>query len=63
MNGHTPPISKLGMALGMKIFGENSFGWRIPQAILGTLSVLLIYLLVEKIFKDKLVGNFISGSF
>ena len=53
-----PPISKLGMALGMKIFGENSFGWRIPQAILGTLSVLLIYLLVEKIFKDKLVAIF-----
>ena len=51
-----PPISKLGMALGMKIFGENSFGWRIPQAVLGTLSVLLIYLLAKEIFKDKLVG-------
>jgi Gpi18-like mannosyltransferase len=51
-----PPISKLGMALGMKIFGENSFGWKIPQAILGTLSVLLIYLLAKEIFKDKLVG-------
>ena len=51
-----PPLSKLGMVVGMKIFGENSFGWRIPQAILGTLSVLLIYLLAKEIFKDKLVG-------
>ncbi|MDP3918197.1 MAG: glycosyltransferase family 39 protein [Candidatus Woesebacteria bacterium] len=51
-----PPISKLVMALGMKIFGENSFGWRIPQAILGTLSVYLIYLLAKEIFKDKLVA-------
>ncbi|MDP2692972.1 MAG: phospholipid carrier-dependent glycosyltransferase, partial [bacterium] len=42
--------------LGMKIFGENSFGWRIPQAILGTLSVYLIYLLAKEIFKDKLLG-------
>mgnify|MGYP001558558194 FL=1 len=51
-----PPISKLGMALSMYIGGENSFGWRIPQAILGTLSILLIYLLARFIFKDKLVG-------
>lgn len=51
-----PPLSKLGMVVGMKIFGENSFGWRIPQAILGTFSVLLIYLLTKEIFKDKLVS-------
>jgi predicted membrane-bound dolichyl-phosphate-mannose-protein mannosyltransferase len=51
-----PPLSKLGMVLGMKVFGENSFGWRIPQAILGTLAVLLIYLLAKEMFKDKLVA-------
>ena len=51
-----PPLSKLGMVVGMKIFGENSFGWRIPQAILGALSVLLIYLLSKEIFKDRLLG-------
>jgi dolichyl-phosphate-mannose--protein O-mannosyl transferase len=51
-----PPLSKLGMVVGMKIFGENSFGWRIPQAILGTLSVLLIYLLTKEIFKDRLIS-------
>ena len=51
-----PPLSKLGMVVGMKIFGENSFGWRIPQAIFGTLSVLLIYLLAKEIFRDKFVG-------
>ena len=51
-----PPLSKLGMALGMKIFGENSFGWRVPQAILGTLSVLVIYLLAREVFKDKLTA-------
>lgn len=51
-----PPLSKLGMVLGMLVFGENSFGWRIPQAILGVLSILLIYLLTKEIFKDKLIG-------
>lgn len=49
-----PPVSKLGMVIGMKIFGENSFGWRFPQAILGTLSVLMVYLLTLEIFKDRL---------
>jgi predicted membrane-bound dolichyl-phosphate-mannose-protein mannosyltransferase len=51
-----PPISKLGMCVGMKIFGESPFGWRVPQAILGTFSVLLVYLIAQEIFKDRLVG-------
>ncbi len=51
-----PPLSKLGMALGMIIFGNNSFGWRAPQAILGSLCVLLIYFLVKEIFKDRLTA-------
>jgi len=49
-----PPISKLGMVVGMKIFGETPFGYRIPQAILGTLSVYIVYLLAQVIFKDRL---------
>lgn len=51
-----PPVAKLGMVAGMKIFGENSFGWRIPGALFGTGVVLLIYLIASEIFKDRLVG-------
>ena len=51
-----PPLAKLGMVLGMKIFGENSFGWRIPGALLGVGSVFLIYLLAKILFKDEVVG-------
>ncbi|MBI4157953.1 glycosyltransferase family 39 protein [Candidatus Woesebacteria bacterium] len=51
-----PPLAKLGMALGMKIFGENSFGWRIPAALLGAGTVYLVYVLGKTIFKDELVG-------
>ncbi len=53
-----PPLAKLGMQLGMLVFGENAFGWRLPAALLGTLSVLLVYLLAKEIFKDYLVGLF-----
>lgn len=51
-----PPLSKLSMALGMKILGDNPLGWRVPQAIFGTLAIYLIYLLASVIFKDRLVG-------
>lgn len=51
-----PPLAKLGMVLGMMIFGENSFGWRIPGALLGVGSVFLVYLISRKLFKDDLVS-------
>src|SRR5258706_3054733 len=56
-----PPIAKLGMVIGMKIFGENSFGWRIPGALLGVGSVFLVYLIAKKLFEDEMVG-LISGA-
>jgi predicted membrane-bound dolichyl-phosphate-mannose-protein mannosyltransferase len=58
-----PPIAKLGMVLGMTIFGQNSFGWRIPGAILGIGSVFLVYLLGKEIFDDELIGLLSAGVF
>lgn len=51
-----PPLAKLGMVAGMVIFGENSFGYRVPQAILGTLAVYLVFLIAKQIFNDDLIG-------
>lgn len=48
-----PPIAKLGMVVGMFVFGQNSFGWRIPGALLGVGAVYLIYLIAKKIFDDE----------
>lgn len=58
-----PPTAKLGMALGMRIFGENAFGWRIVQAVLGTGVVYLIYLLAKQLFKDEVVALLSSSVF
>ena len=58
-----PPLAKLGMVLGMTIFGQNSFGWRIPGAILGVGSVFMVYLLAKIIFKDKVIGLLSAGVF
>lgn len=48
-----PPVAKLGMIVGMTIFGQNSFGYRIPAAILGTLCVGLIYAIAYELFKKR----------
>ncbi len=58
-----PPLAKLGMVLGMLVFGENSFGWRIPGAILGVGSVFLVYLLAKELFKDEAVGLLAAAVF
>ncbi len=51
-----PPFAKLAMWAGMKVVGENSLGWRLPAAILGTATVFLIYKLAKDIFKDEGMG-------
>lgn len=48
-----PPLAKLGMALGMKIFGETPFGWRFPGAVLGVVSVFLVYKIAKALFDDE----------
>ncbi|HEX6976933.1 MAG TPA: phospholipid carrier-dependent glycosyltransferase [Patescibacteria group bacterium] len=58
-----PPLAKEGMVLGMLVFGENPFGWRIPGALLGVGSVILIYLIARKLFEDDLAGVLAAGVF
>ena len=58
-----PPLAKLGMWLGMAILGENSFAWRLPGAILGTLAVYLVFLIAKTIFKDEVIGLLAVGVF
>ena len=45
-----PPIGKWVIALGIKVFGDNPFGWRIAVALLGTLSILMIAKIAARIF-------------
>ena len=58
-----PPLAKEGMVLGMMVFGENSFGWRIIGAILGVGSVYLVYVLAKELFKNETAALLSSGIF
>ena len=44
-----PPLAKLIIALGIKLFGFNSFGWRVMPALFGTAIVPLMYLLARQL--------------
>jgi dolichyl-phosphate-mannose-protein mannosyltransferase len=52
-----PPLGKLIIALGIKIFHDTPFGWRIMSALFGTALIPLIYL-TGKELANKTVGFF-----
>lgn len=48
-----PPVGKWLIAAGIKLFGDNEFGWRIAVAIAGTLTVYLTAKIAQRIFQDQ----------
>ncbi|MHA7292251.1 dolichyl-phosphate-mannose--protein mannosyltransferase [Arthrobacter sp. HLT1-21] len=52
-----PPVGKWMIALGMLAFGsDNAFGWRFSAALVGTLSILLIALIAQRLFGSPILG-------
>lgn len=45
-----PPVGKWMIAVGIQVFGDNPFGWRVVVALLGTLSILLIAKIASRLF-------------
>lgn len=48
-----PPVAKYGMVLGMLLFGENSFGWRVGSAVFGVISIYGLYRLSLALFASQ----------
>ena len=48
-----PPVGKWVIASGIKLFGDNSFGWRFSTALLGTISILFVYLIAKHLFNSE----------
>ena len=55
-----PPLGKEITAVGVLIFGENSFSWRIMQAMFGALGTIFIFFLAKALFSSSGVGLFAS---
>jgi dolichyl-phosphate-mannose--protein O-mannosyl transferase len=48
-----PPVGKWLIATGIKLFGDNAFGWRIAAAIAGTLTIYLAARIAKRIFQEN----------
>ena len=56
-----PPLAKWLIAIGVRIFGYDSFGWRISAAVAGTITVALLYLLGRRLLRSTLGAAVASG--
>ena len=56
-----PPLAKWLLALGIRLFGYDSFGWRISAAIAGTLTVLLLFLLARRLLRSTVAASLTAG--
>ena len=50
-----PPVGKWLIASGIKLFGDNEFGWRFASAVFGTLLILLFARLLHVLFYSPLL--------
>ena len=55
-----PPLGKWTIALGIKAFGMDPFGWRIGSAIAGTLAVTGVALIAQLLF-GRALWTFVAG--
>ncbi|WP_420713902.1 dolichyl-phosphate-mannose--protein mannosyltransferase [Arthrobacter sp. H14-L1] len=52
-----PPVGKWMIAFGMWLFGpSSSFGWRFSAALVGTLSIFVLALIAQKMFRSTIMG-------
>ena len=51
-----PPIGFWLMAISYKVFGVNEFSTRLPSAILGLLTIIVVYLIADELFNEKTIA-------
>lgn len=52
-----PPVGKWLIGFGIKLFGFNEFGWRFASALIGALSVGLMFLVAKKLFNNYFLAT------
>lgn len=51
-----PPLGKILISGGIRLFGYDSFGWRIPSVIAGTIAVVVLVRLARRLTGSTLLG-------
>jgi dolichyl-phosphate-mannose--protein O-mannosyl transferase len=52
-----PPLGKWCIAVGVAIFGNNAYGWRIPSAVAGTVAVVILIRVVRRMTRSTLLAG------
>ena len=55
-----PPLGKWAIASGEKLFGTESFGWRVSSATAGTLIVVMVMVIAQLLF-GSVLWTFVAG--
>lgn len=56
-----PPLGKLLISLGIRAFGNNSFGWRVMSALFGAIGIVATYVLALTLTRRRAVAALTSG--
>jgi len=51
-----PHMGKLAMALSMVVLGDRPFAWRLPEALVGSAVIVLVYALGTCVFESRVIG-------
>jgi dolichyl-phosphate-mannose--protein O-mannosyl transferase len=57
-----PPLGTWMIAIGIRIFGFRSGGWRLASLAAGTLAVMALYLLARKLLRSTVAAAVASGA-
>jgi dolichyl-phosphate-mannose-protein mannosyltransferase len=55
-----PPLGKWTIAMGIRVFGMNEFGWRVMSALAGTLVAVIVAMMAQLLFGRPL-WTFVAG--
>ena len=58
-----PPLGKIFIAIGVKLFGMNPFGWRIAGTVFGIMMLPIIYLFSKKLFAKTWLSGVVTIAF
>jgi predicted membrane-bound dolichyl-phosphate-mannose-protein mannosyltransferase len=58
VNLEHPPLSKLLIMAGIRLLGDNPWGWRVPGTLLSVLTVLFVGLIAYRVSRDVKLAMF-----
>lgn len=56
-----PPLAKRLIGIGIDAFGYDGVGWRLASAVVGIVSILLIYVLARRLLRSTFAASLTAG--